>query len=145
MSIYKLRYLKDNQINVCNTMTSNSRTCSANCKFCYGIQFELCIHRSFWNRVHSLFKFNPNSLDNKGSCWILKDFYCSVTMLLKGVRVNGPVPRYSTCTHKQIWLCDTSTLSCCASTGNFGTGYPAAFMVWFPGTRKQMGGKTDFR
>ena len=25
--------------------------------------------------------FNPNSLDNKGSCWILKDFYCSVTML----------------------------------------------------------------
>ena len=21
------------------------------------------------------------SLDNKGSCWILKDFYCSVTML----------------------------------------------------------------
>ena len=24
---------------------------------------------------------NPNSLDNKGSCWILKDFYCSVTML----------------------------------------------------------------
>ena len=25
--------------------------------------------------------FNPNSLDKKGSCWILKDFYCSVTML----------------------------------------------------------------
>ena len=25
--------------------------------------------------------FNPNSLDNKGSCWILKDCYCSVTML----------------------------------------------------------------
>ena len=24
---------------------------------------------------------NPNSLDSKGSCWILKDFYCSVTML----------------------------------------------------------------
>ena len=23
----------------------------------------------------------PNSLDNKGSCWILKNFYCSVTML----------------------------------------------------------------
>ena len=23
---------------------------------------------------------NPNSLDNKGSCWILKNFYCSVTM-----------------------------------------------------------------
>ena len=22
-----------------------------------------------------------NSLDNKGSCWILMDFYCSVTML----------------------------------------------------------------
>ena len=29
---------------------------------------------------------NPNSLDNKGSCWILLDFYCSVTML-RGVRV----------------------------------------------------------
>ena len=27
---------------------------------------------------------NPNSLDDKGSCWILKDFYCSETML----RVN---------------------------------------------------------
>ena len=24
---------------------------------------------------------HPNSLDNKGSCWILLDFYCSVTML----------------------------------------------------------------
>ena len=24
---------------------------------------------------------NPNSLDNKGSCWNLLDFYCSVTML----------------------------------------------------------------
>ena len=30
----------------------------------------------------SLF-FNPNSLDNKGSCWILLDCYCSVTMLRK--------------------------------------------------------------
>ena len=29
--------------------------------------------------IHSV--INPNSLDNKGSCWILKDFYCSVTML----------------------------------------------------------------
>ena len=26
---------------------------------------------------------NPNSLDNKGSWRILKDFYCSVTMLRK--------------------------------------------------------------
>ena len=25
--------------------------------------------------------FNPNSLDNKRSCWISKDFYCSATML----------------------------------------------------------------
>ena len=24
---------------------------------------------------------NPNSLDNKGRCWILKVLYCSVTML----------------------------------------------------------------
>ena len=30
--------------------------------------------------THTLI-FNPNSLDNKGSCWILKDLYCSVTML----------------------------------------------------------------
>ena len=29
--------------------------------------------------IHVL--INPNSLDNKGSCWILLDFYCSVTML----------------------------------------------------------------
>ena len=28
-----------------------------------------------------IYIFNPNSLDNKGSCWILKDCYCSVTML----------------------------------------------------------------
>ena len=28
-----------------------------------------------------IWNINPNSLDNKGSCWILKDFYCSVTML----------------------------------------------------------------
>ena len=33
---------------------------------------------SFANITTSL---NPNSRDNKGSCWILKDFYCSVTML----------------------------------------------------------------
>ena len=26
---------------------------------------------------------NPNSLDIKGSCWILKDCYCSVTMLME--------------------------------------------------------------
>ena len=30
---------------------------------------------------------NPNSLDNKGSCWILLDFYCSVTMLYKELGV----------------------------------------------------------
>ena len=30
---------------------------------------------------------NPNSLDNKGSCWILKDFYCSVTMLRELVMI----------------------------------------------------------
>ena len=30
---------------------------------------------------HHFIIINPNSLDNKGSCWILKDFYCSVTML----------------------------------------------------------------
>ena len=31
------------------------------------------------NKMLSL--LNPNSLDNKGSWMILKDFYCSVTML----------------------------------------------------------------
>ena len=31
---------------------------------------------------------NPNSRDNKGSWRILKDFYCSVTMLRELVRVN---------------------------------------------------------
>ena len=46
----------------------------------------------FWSPRMGLFSvkirgenvaINPtcNSLDNKGSCWILKDFYCSVTML----------------------------------------------------------------
>ena len=31
---------------------------------------------------------NPNSVDNKGSCWILKDFYCSVTMLIGSLGVK---------------------------------------------------------
>ena len=31
---------------------------------------------------------NPNSLDNKGSCWILKYLYCSVTML-RELRLKG--------------------------------------------------------
>ena len=31
--------------------------------------------------IVALLCFNPNSLDNKGSWRILKDFYCSVTML----------------------------------------------------------------
>ena len=30
---------------------------------------------------HWIQSINPNSLHNKGSCWILMDFYCSVTML----------------------------------------------------------------
>ena len=30
------------------------------------------------------------SLDNKGSCWILKDFYCSVTILTElGLRIGS--------------------------------------------------------
>ena len=34
---------------------------------------------------------NPNSLDNKGSWRILKDFYCSVTMLRElGLMFFGP-------------------------------------------------------
>ena len=37
-----------------------------------------------WNymlRSNYVLSFNPNSLDNKGSCWILRNCYCSVTML----------------------------------------------------------------
>ena len=35
-----------------------------------------------WNDWNSaVLCSNPNSRDNKGSCWIFKDFYCSVTML----------------------------------------------------------------
>ena len=33
--------------------------------------------------MNNNYLFNLNSLDNKGSCWILKDFYCSVTMLYR--------------------------------------------------------------
>ena len=36
-----------------------------------------------------LLAINPNSLDNKGSCWILKDFYCSVTMLRELGLINN--------------------------------------------------------
>ena len=34
----------------------------------------------FQQGMESVPQFNPNSLDN-GSCWILKNFYCWVTML----------------------------------------------------------------
>ena len=39
---------------------------------------------------------NPTSLDNKGSCWILKDFYCSVTILgeLGLITVTCPLFHY---------------------------------------------------
>ena len=42
--------------------------------------FSQCVHlKLLW--LWRYCAFNPNSLDNKGSCWILLDFYCSVTML----------------------------------------------------------------
>ena len=34
-----------------------------------------------YNTALNIHCINHNSLDNKGNCWILKDFYCSVTML----------------------------------------------------------------
>ena len=42
---------------------------------------------------------NPiNSLDNKGSCWILKDFYCSVTMLWElGLKTNSTIYGFLNC------------------------------------------------
>ena len=40
--------------------------------------------------------FNPNSLDNKGSCWILKDFYFSVTMPRESGLMIALVPLGST-------------------------------------------------
>ena len=39
------------------------------------------VYHMICKHVHRMYTLNPNSLDNKGSCWILKDFYCSVTML----------------------------------------------------------------
>ena len=48
---------------------------------------------------------NPNSLDNKGSCWILKDFYYSVTMLRELELNNQPVKVSVQCTvqkHEKI-------------------------------------------
>ena len=39
------------------------------------------------------------SLDNKGSCWMLKDFYCSVTMLR--VRVNS---HHTLCMRNLVWF-----------------------------------------
>ena len=48
---------------------------------------QLCKGSSIYSKPclvcgrQSGYYINPNSLDNKGSCWILKDFYCSVTML----------------------------------------------------------------
>ena len=52
---------------------------------------QTLIDTASYNDLDS-FNINPNSLDNKGSWRILKDFYCSVTMLreleLTAVRVN---------------------------------------------------------
>ena len=44
------------------------------------------LYINLFNNIFPQFPFpfspiNPNSLENKGSCWILKDCYCSVTML----------------------------------------------------------------
>ena len=46
---------------------------------CPDVLEKLLLKVSFflWNKMH----INPNSLDNEGSWRILKDFYCSVTML----------------------------------------------------------------
>ena len=53
--------------------------------FCFGNLFLKILPASEKNRASSVaitsISINPDSLDNKGSCWILKDFYCSVTML----------------------------------------------------------------
>ena len=63
---------------------------------------------------------NPNSLDNKGSCWILKDFYCSVTMLrelgLSDRRYTcldrPPTVRDVQCSRTQIWSKLYKTIPC---------------------------------
>ena len=46
------------------------------CNFCQCISQDLKIGSA---NCYSL--INPKSLDHKGSCWILLDFYCSVTTL----------------------------------------------------------------
>ena len=47
---------------------------------------------------------NPNSLGNKGSCWILKDCYCSVTML-RELGLKGQY-RYDQSSFDRAWnLC----------------------------------------
>ena len=59
---------------------------------------------------------NPNSLDNKGSCWILKDFYCSVTMLRElGLMINLQNCIQTLRIHSQVEL-----LSSDSSKFNFG-------------------------
>ena len=45
------------------------------------LAFVLNIHHDSKLMKSELAFINPNSLDDKGSCWILKDFYCSETML----------------------------------------------------------------
>ena len=37
--------------------------------------------RNVTRNVVAICILNPKSLDNKGSCWVLKNLYCSVTML----------------------------------------------------------------
>ena len=52
----------------------------------FGIVIYWCLLTTFVKMPIIL--INPNSRDNKGSCWILKDFYCSVTMLRELVLMN---------------------------------------------------------
>ena len=43
---------------------------------------DLFALQTFSNQIFGK-AINSNSLDNKGSCWILKNLYCSVTMLME--------------------------------------------------------------
>ena len=67
---------------ICHSFVSFPR----NAKPKVSASFQECGDSGTWTIRSAL---NPHSLDNNGSCWILKDFYCSVTMLRElGLKVK---------------------------------------------------------
>ena len=71
---------------------------------CSLLAFPLKHHARGRDQVNASYSINPNSLDNKGSCWILLDFYCSVTMLRElGLSITS-ITHFSMDRLRNLWF-----------------------------------------